>query len=236
MYFIKLRCFLLHYITSYFSNNNNYSFNKIFASAVTLNTSDNIKDMRKNNNGNRLNITNPELDLKTSVNKLKQDFPFSFVLNRGISCTNTINLTKDVRRMLEPYTATKLRELHNNGTIEDFVKASQAYDLSRLFIFDKCENELALKIAKLPNGPTLSFKVEDFTPAFAIDDSYNSDAYRGVFCTTALVILNNCISSENNNNKDKEKDNHMRMVVSTFQNMFPTFGEATVSIKPHFFF
>lgn len=197
---------------------------------MNLNISDNYnKDMLEQNNEKHPNIINTELDLKATVSrrKLKQNFPFSFVLNRGLNCKNTLNLTKDVRRMLDPYTSAKLGELYKNGTIEDIVNASKAYDSSRLFIFDKCESEVALKIAKLPSGPTLSFKVEDFTSAFVMAASHNvsNDAYKGVFCTTALVILNNCTEY----NKDKDNDKHMRLVVSTFKNMFPIFGRSTVS-------
>lgn len=179
--------------------------------------------MRKNNGNQQItSLTSSPLEcFEKPTKKVTQTFPFSYVFNRNAQCPHIENLTKDFRRMLEPYTARKHWDFYRKGGIIDD-KATEHYHLARMFVFNRIENETTLQIGRLPNGPTLSFIVDEFKLAIELQDAYcNDDAYKGIFCTSALVILNNF----------NDKESHMKSVLSTFRNMFPTFNCTTVSIN-----
>lgn len=90
--------------------------------------------------------------------------PHSFVIHRGMPFPNMANLTMDFRRMMEPYTASSLRERKNNK-LKDFVSLSGVFHVSHMVVFNKSANQLSFKAARLPKGPTLNFKIHQFTLA-----------------------------------------------------------------------
>lgn len=90
--------------------------------------------------------------------------PHSFVIHRGLPFPNITYLTMDFRRMMEPFTASSLRERRKNK-IKDFVSLSSVFHVSHMVIFNKSVNQLSFKVARLPKGPTLNFKIHQFTLA-----------------------------------------------------------------------
>lgn len=145
--------------------------------------------------------------------------PHSFVIHRGLPCSYIMDLTKDFRRMMEPYTASSLRERRSNK-IKDFVSLSGIFHVSHMCIFNKSTNQLSFKVGRLPRGPTLSFKVHQFSLArdvisFVKKQFYDEDS----FINSPLVILNNFTG----------EGNHIKLMAHTFQNMFPSINVATVS-------
>lgn len=90
--------------------------------------------------------------------------PHSFVIHRGLSFPNITYLTMDFRRMMEPFTASSLRERRKNK-LKDFVSLSSVFHVSHMAVFYKSANRLSLNMARLPQGPTLNFKIHQFTLA-----------------------------------------------------------------------
>lgn len=90
--------------------------------------------------------------------------PHSFVIHRGLPFPNITFLTRDFRRMMEPFTAASLRERRKNR-IKDFVSLSGMFHVSHMVIFNKTANQLSFKAARLPKGPTLTFRIHQFTLA-----------------------------------------------------------------------
>lgn len=115
--------------------------------------------------------------------------PHSFVIHRGLPFQNLIDLTKDFRQMMEPFTASHLRERRNNK-IKDFVSLSGVFHVSHMCIFNKSANQLSFKVARLPKGPTLSFKVHQFTLARDVLASMKKQYYNNMsFKHSPLVSL-----------------------------------------------
>lgn len=90
--------------------------------------------------------------------------PHSFVIHRGLPFPNITYLTMDFRRMMEPFTASSLRERRKNK-LKDFIQLSGVFHVSHMVIFNKSANRLSLNISRLPKGPTLNFKIHQFTLA-----------------------------------------------------------------------
>lgn len=147
--------------------------------------------------------------------------PHSFVLHRGLPCTYVSLLTKDFRGMMEPFTASALRERKNNK-IKDFVSLSGVFHVSHMCIFQKTKTRLSFKIARLPRGPTLSFKVHQFTLAKDVIGSMKKQYVdKDAFHHAPLVILNNFTGA----------GKHLKLMATTFQNMYPTINLATVQLS-----
>lgn len=91
--------------------------------------------------------------------------------------------------------------------------------MSHLCIFTRTELGMYLKIGKMARGPTLTFKVHSFTLAKDVVSSLKKQfVYSECFKHSPLVVLNN-FSGEGM---------HMKLMASTFQNMFPTLNLTNV--------
>lgn len=113
--------------------------------------------------------------------------PKSFVVKSGTVGNSVAQLTKDVRKVLEPNTATRLKERKANR-LRDYVSMSGPLGVTHLAVFSqpptanvtvpsettvahetaeqRAERSLVegtttvnLRLIRLPRGPTLSFKV-----------------------------------------------------------------------------
>ena len=63
-----------------------------------------------------------------------------------------------------PYTAMKLKESKKNS-IKDFVSAAGMYGVSHMMMLTQTENGNYLRLIKNPKGPTMVFKIEEYTLA-----------------------------------------------------------------------
>lgn len=73
--------------------------------------------------------------------------PHSFVFHRGLPGENIVELTKDFRKVMEPFTASSLKARKKN-TIKDFVSIASVLHVSHMCIFTKTELGMYLKICK----------------------------------------------------------------------------------------
>ncbi|KAH1029042.1 protein Peter pan [Dendroctonus ponderosae] len=147
--------------------------------------------------------------------------PHSFVIHKGLPGGSTLELTKDFRKVMEPFTASSLKERKKN-TIKDFVAVAGVLHVSHLSIFSRTELGMYLKITRLPRGPTLTFKIHNFTLARDVVSSLRKQmVVEEAFKHSPLVILNS-FSGEGL---------QMKMMASMFQNMFPTINLTNVDLN-----
>ena len=97
----------------------------------------------------------PESDLTEKV-------PKSFVLRKGKVHTHVSDLAEEMRRVMEPYTARKLREQAKN-TVKDYVSVSSVLGVTHMLVFTQTDKSLSLRVCRTPSGPTLTFKVKQFS-------------------------------------------------------------------------
>lgn len=76
--------------------------------------------------------------------------PHSFVIHRGLPGEHIIELTKDFRRVMEPFTASSLKARKRN-TIKDFVSVAGVLHVSHLCIFTRTELGMYLKLCRFVN-------------------------------------------------------------------------------------
>lgn len=156
--------------------------------------------------------------------KLKYLFfqaPHTFVIHRGLSCPFMVTLSRDFRKMMEPFTASQLKERKSNK-IKDFVSLSGIFHVSHMCLFTRSEKSMSMKVSRMPQGPTLTFKVHSFILSKDVISSLKRQwVEEGSFQQPPLVILNS-FSGEGN---------HMKLMANTFQNMFPPLNLTTMKLS-----
>ncbi|CAG9806980.1 unnamed protein product [Chironomus riparius] len=153
------------------------------------------------------------LDLKNA--------PHTFVIHRGLSCGYLVSLSRDFRKIMEPFTAINLQEKKTNK-IKDFVSLSGIFHVSHMCIFTRSAKSLSMKISRMPQGPTLSFRVHSFILAKDVLSSLKKQfVEESSFQHAPLVILNNFT----------DEGNHTKLMAQTFQNMFPPLNITTIKLS-----
>lgn len=174
--------------------------------------------MKKKKGGKKKPRGNPKIEDEPA--ELKKA-PHTYVIHRGLSCPAMTTLSRDFRRMMEPFTASALQERKSNK-IRDFVSLSGFFHVSYMCLFTRSEKAISLKLARLPKGPTLTFRIHSFILSKDVLSSLKKQyAEESTFKASPLVILNS-FSGEGN---------HMKLMTSTFQNMFPSLNLTTVKLS-----
>ncbi|XP_014470914.1 PREDICTED: protein Peter pan [Dinoponera quadriceps] len=147
--------------------------------------------------------------------------PHSFIFHRGLPGEHIVELTKDFRKVMEPFTASSLKARKKN-TIKDFVSVASALHVSHMCIFTKTELGMYLKLCRLPRGPTLTFKVHNFSLARDVISILKKQmVYEEAFKNSPLIVLNH-FSGEGM---------QLKLIASMFQNMFPTINLTTINLS-----
>lgn len=152
--------------------------------------------------------------------KLGQN-PHSFVIHRGKVGKYVQELAKDFRRVMEPFTASNVKARPKN-VIKDFVHVAGLLKVSHLCLFTKTELGPYMKIARFPRGPTLTFRILDYTLARDVRSSLKRQiTYDKQFQNHALLIMNSFTGP----GRDIE------LMSSMFQNMFPSINVTQVKLN-----
>ncbi|KAH9464015.1 hypothetical protein MJO29_002442 [Puccinia striiformis f. sp. tritici] len=144
-------------------------------------------------------------------------------------------LVKDFRKVMEPNTASHLRERKSNK-FKDFLAMAGPLSVTHIIVFSQSEmstakqlenqagetemiSNLNLKIYKVPRGPTLTFKILRFS---LMIDILNADKHArspgAEFKTEPLLIMNNFNPDAN---ATAEDINRLNLLTTTFRNLFP---------------
>jgi len=91
--------------------------------------------------------------------------PKSLVIRIGAGevGSSVSQLAKDVRQVMEPGTASRLRERRANS-LRDYITMTGPLGVTHLMLFSRSEaGNTNLRIATTPRGPTLHFRVERYS-------------------------------------------------------------------------
>lgn len=90
--------------------------------------------------------------------------PRCFVIKRGDVGDRIKDLVQDFRNVMMPNSAKALKESKQNR-VEDFIAVASHFSVTHLIIFSATKAATYMKLARLPQGPTLTFRVDSFTLA-----------------------------------------------------------------------
>nr|KJB24372.1 hypothetical protein B456_004G142400 [Gossypium raimondii] len=118
--------------------------------------------------------------------------PKSFVFSRGKLPGPLRQLQMDLRKLMLPYTALKLKEKKRNN-LKDFLNVAGPMGVTHFLILSKTETSPVLRVAKTPQGPTLTFKIDEYSLAVDISQSQlRPRCPQDLFKNPPLVKLSSC--------------------------------------------
>lgn len=147
--------------------------------------------------------------------------PHSFVFHRGQVGKNVGQLILDVRRVMEPYTAESLKVKKKN-VLKDFVSIAGPLGVTHFMIFSKTPSSVNMRLARLPKGPTLHFRVLKYSLIKDVVSSLKKHRMHDQqFTHHPLLILNNFGTD----------GMQIKLMATMFQNMFPSINVHKVSLN-----
>ncbi|XP_075715072.1 suppressor of SWI4 1 homolog [Rhinoderma darwinii] len=160
----------------------------------------------------------------TAVHNAEEDYasvPHSFVFHRGQIGKNVQQLINDVRKTMEPFTASSLKARKNNS-LKDFVAVAGPLGVTHFLIFSKTETNVNFKFVRLPRGPTLHFKVTQYSLMKDVVSSLKKHRmHEQQFVFPPLLVLNNFGT----------QGMHVKVMATMFQNMFPSINVHKVNLN-----
>lgn len=146
--------------------------------------------------------------------------PKSFVIRSGVVGRAVSYLVRDVRKVMEPHTAIKLRERKTNK-LKDFIQVSAQFGVTHFLIFSQTKVGTNLRIARSPRGPTLTFRVTQYSTIKDINTIQQTPRSKGTeYRNPPLLVLNNF----------GENTRQMKLMTAMFQNLFPAINVQTMKL------
>lgn len=162
-----------------------------------------------------------------SSNDASLKIPKSVVVRRGKVESEVQELIHDIRKLMSPHTALKLNDsLTRKLKLSDYAKQlSGPMGVTHILAFSQNKTQLNLRIARTPSGPTLSFKVHQFSLSQHIRKIQRKPVSVGgvTFQHSPIVVTNNFGDRD-------DVGPHVKLMRITFQNMFPAVNVATVKL------
>uniref|UniRef100_A0A7N0V0E3 Brix domain-containing protein n=1 Tax=Kalanchoe fedtschenkoi TaxID=63787 RepID=A0A7N0V0E3_KALFE len=138
--------------------------------------------------------------------------PKSFVFARGKLPAVLRQLQVDLRKLMLPFTALKLKEKKRNSP-KDFLNVAGPMGVTHFMILSKTTTGPYLRVARTPQGPTLTVKVKDYT--LAVDVARSQLRPR-----CPQIVLSGFGTGEQ----------HLKIATIMFQNIFPAIDINTVKL------
>jgi ribosome biogenesis protein SSF1/2 len=153
--------------------------------------------------------------------------PRSLVFRRGKVPAGVRDLVPDIRRMLMPNTALNLKEKRFNN-IRDYVSVSAQLGISHFLIFSATDRGPYLRFCKVPQGPTLTFRLLEYSLAADVRSVHRRPVslQEGDSSHAPLLVLNNFATAEK-----KADRNGIALTAEMFRRSFPAIDVKTAQLK-----
>ncbi|PON63293.1 Brix domain containing protein [Parasponia andersonii] len=158
---------------------------------------------------------------QASVDHITGDkIPKSFVFARGKLPGPLRQLQMDLRKLMLPHTALKLREKKRNN-LKDFLNVAGPMGVTHFLILSKTPTAPYLRVARTPQGPTLAFKIQEYSLAVDVAKSQlRPRCPQDLFKNPPLIVLSGFGTG----------DQHLKLTTIMFQNIFPAIDINTVKL------
>ncbi|KAJ1699374.1 hypothetical protein LUZ63_007886 [Rhynchospora breviuscula] len=147
--------------------------------------------------------------------------PKSFVFARGKLPAPLKQLELDLRKLMLPYTALKLKEKKRNN-LKDFLNVAGPMGVTHFLMISNPKSIPYLRVARTPQGPTLTFQIKEY--ALAADIAKSQPKYRctpELFKNSPLIVLSGFGGG----------GQHLKLTTIMFQNIFPAIDINTVKLS-----
>ncbi|KAF9885507.1 hypothetical protein FE257_012834 [Aspergillus nanangensis] len=149
--------------------------------------------------------------------------PKSMVLRAGASQVgaSVSQLVKDVRSMMEPDTAVRLKERKSNR-LRDYTAMAGPLGVTHLMLFSKsATGNTNMRLALTPRGPTLHFKVENYSLCRDVERALKRPRGGGQDHKTPPLLVMNNFNSPKADENSKVPKRLESLTTTVFQSLFP---------------
>ncbi|XP_065917105.1 suppressor of SWI4 1 homolog [Dysidea avara] len=147
--------------------------------------------------------------------------PHTIVMQRGKVGRFVNSLVLDLRKVMEPFTAQKLKILKNN-VLRDFIHVAGPYGVTHFLLLSRSEISANLRICRLPRGPTITFRILSFSLCRDVVSSLrHAMTTPQLFTHPPLLVLNNFNTEVSS----------MKLMVTVLQNMFPSINVQKIKLS-----
>ncbi|KAK1444708.1 peter pan-related protein [Babesia gibsoni] len=164
--------------------------------------------------------------------ELDPDAPRIIVIRRGSLRPELRQLVKDLRTLLSPNSATRLNEA-TRQKMKDFTEVGEVLGLTHIIAVSETERQCYLKVANLPNGPTLTFSIDLLTLVSDIAKHTCNPKSVGVTSNySPLVVLNGFTGAGEPSNRSSVGDKMptMSTVANIFNRLFSPIDVSTTKM------
>eukprot|EP00891_Asterochloris_glomerata_P008337 jgi/Astpho2/8337/e_gw1.00122.100.1_t len=128
-------------------------------------------------------------------------------------------LEDDIRRMMMPNTASKLKESKRNS-LKDFVHVAGPLGVTHMLLLTATETACYLRVAKSPRGPTLTMKIHEYSLMKDVAASQlRPRVPQSLWQGAPLVVLNSF-----------GREEHLKLATVLFQNLFPSINVQNIQL------
>ncbi|GKZ26800.1 hypothetical protein AbraIFM66951_002038 [Aspergillus brasiliensis] len=149
--------------------------------------------------------------------------PKSMVIRVGASQvgSSVSQLVKDVRTMMEPDTAVRLKERKSNR-LRDYTTMTGPLGVTHLMLFSKsATGNTNMRLALTPRGPTLHFQVENYSLCRDVEKALKRPRGGGQDHKTPPLLVMNNFNSPNATEDSKVPKRLESLSTTIFQSLFP---------------
>ncbi|SLM39746.1 Brix domain [Lasallia pustulata] len=170
-----------------------------------------------------------------SANTAASRIPKSMVIRIGAGEVgpSVSQLVKDVRHMMEPGTASRLKERRSNR-LRDYTTMAGPLGVSHLLLFSRSTSgNTNLRLAITPRGPTLHFRIEKYSLCKDIQKSQKHPKAGGKeYLSPPLLVMNNFTTPQPPENSPPQPvPKHLEsLTTSIFQSLFPPISPQTTPL------
>ncbi|CAL9064793.1 peter Pan-like protein [Musa acuminata AAA Group] len=150
-----------------------------------------------------------------------QKIPKSFVFSRGKLPGPLRDLELDLRKLMLPHTALKLKEKKRNK-LKDFLNVAGPMGVTHFLMISNPKSVPHLRVARTPQGPTITFEIQEYALAADIARSQaRPSCPKELFSNSPLIVLSGFGSG----------GQHLKLTTIMFQNIFPAIDINTVKLS-----
>ena len=144
-----------------------------------------------------------------------------------------VELVSDLRKLMSPYTALNFKEDTKNSKLSKSLahyakELTSSLGITHILSVSQNESKLAMRLARTPVGPTLTFKIQQFSLSKHVRKvqrrPFDMNSAASKITTHPPIVVTN-------NFGDATAAPHVKLMRITFQNMFPAINVATVKLR-----
>ncbi|PHH69406.1 hypothetical protein CDD80_6775 [Ophiocordyceps camponoti-rufipedis] len=140
-------------------------------------------------------------------------------------------LTRDVRRVMEPGTASRLKERRGNK-LKDYVVMCGPLGVTHLLLFSRSESgNTNLRIASAPRGPTMHFRVESYSLCRDVQRVQKHALGGGSEFLTPPLLVMDSFTRPNSDSKSAVPKHLETLAATVFRSLFPPINPTTTPLK-----